>query len=670
MSLKKKPKEDDHEALAGEEEAVTDGQNYVLVPPDGGWGWLVLLGSTLVNMLIPGTLKSFGVLFVEFTEAFHASETAASWIPAICYFLYCSLGPVSSYLSSIYSYRTVTLIGGTLASLGLMLCYFADSITFLYFSYGMMFGCGAGLAFPPGIFIVTSYFVKYRGFANGVAISGSCLGSMFLPPFLGYLIDNYGYKEVVLILGALTLNVWVGAMLYHPVEQHMVKQYVDDCECGDDGLDSGGEVDAAASSVSLAVQAAANSVTGGKSLTELHRCGDDDEDGRHQETVSLLAQNLNGYVIVNELNASSVKVPTDDRYLLAGGGVAVIAAVKSKSTARANNCGSDSLKSLQAFSSCGLLRTTSGGAADHMQLQHHNLHYQHQHCNLQAPAFRGANGSSSLSSLRYVSTPFHGSTLVSLYEDSQPKKKQQQQQRRRRRNKRNKRRSGKQHEQSPSPSAKTDSDGDGADGQTSSRRKTVAGALQLLSDPLFIVILVSNATTAIGYTNSAILLPSYAISIGHDKSSSQYLLSVVAVLDLVGRVGGSTLSDWIRLDKRYYYLGGLVLSGVALFVLPFADDYPTMCFACAAFGLGSGVVVGITAVIMVDMLGEERLSSSYGISLFCNGLVQLIGPPVAGYIFETIGSYKPVFHGMGVILLFGASTWLVTPFLKKNHHRH
>ncbi|CAI6369327.1 unnamed protein product [Macrosiphum euphorbiae] len=666
MSLKKKPKEDDHEALAGEEEAATDGQNYVLVPPDGGWGWLVLLGSTLVNMLIPGTLKSFGVLFVEFTEAFHASETAASWIPAICYFLYCSLGPVSSYLSSIYSYRTVTLIGGTLASLGLMLCYFADSITFLYFSYGMMFGCGAGLAFPPGIFIVTSYFVKYRGFANGVAISGSCLGSMFLPPFLGYLIEHYGYKEVVLILGALTLNVWVGAMLYHPVEQHMVKQYVEDCEYVDDGLDSGGETDAVVtSSVSLAV-AAANSVVGGKSLTELHRCGvdDDDEDGRHQETVSLLAQNLNGYVIVNELNASSVKVPADDRYLLAGGGVAIIAAVNSKSVARPLGGGSCSPKSLQAFSSCGLLRTTSGGAADHMQLQHQNLHYQHQHCsNLQAPAIRGAAASSSLSSLRYVSTPFHGSTLVSLYEDSQPKKKQQQDQRRRRRDKR---RSGKQHEQPEAGGG-----GDGTDDQsTSSRRKTVAGALQLLSDPLFIVILVSNATTAIGYTNSAILLPSYAISIGHDKSSSQYLLSVVAVLDLVGRVGGSTLSDWIRLDKRYYYLGGLVLSGVALFVLPFADDYPTMCCACAAFGLGSGVVVGITAVIMVDMLGEERLSSSYGISLFCNGLVQLIGPPVAGYIFETIGSYKPVFHGMGVILLFGASTWLLTPFFKKNHQRH
>lgn len=63
-----------------------------LVPPDGGWGWLVLLGSMLVNILVPGTVKSFGVLFVEFLEVFQASPTAAAWIPALCYFLYSSLG--------------------------------------------------------------------------------------------------------------------------------------------------------------------------------------------------------------------------------------------------------------------------------------------------------------------------------------------------------------------------------------------------------------------------------------------------------------------------------------------------------------------------------------------------------------------------------------------------
>lgn len=63
-----------------------------LVPPDGGWGWLVLLASVMVNLLIPGTVKSFGVLFVEFLEVFDASPAAAAWIPALCYFLYSSLG--------------------------------------------------------------------------------------------------------------------------------------------------------------------------------------------------------------------------------------------------------------------------------------------------------------------------------------------------------------------------------------------------------------------------------------------------------------------------------------------------------------------------------------------------------------------------------------------------
>ncbi|XP_050428701.1 monocarboxylate transporter 13 isoform X2 [Adelges cooleyi] len=526
-------------------------------------------------MLIPGTLKSFGVLFVEFTEDFHAPETEASWIPAICYFLYCSLGPVSSYLSSIYSYRTVTLIGGTLASLGLMLCYFANSIKYLYFSYGVLFGSGAGLAFPPGIFIVTSYFVKYRGFANGVAISGSCLGSMFLPPFLGYLIENYGFRTAVLLLGALTLNVWVGASLYHPVEQHMVKQYSDDVLTGTVEVDRISTISADENSSSMVDVLSANGVYSRRGKSESPMVA------QRQETVSLLAQNLNGCVIINELNATSVKIPRDDRFLSA-----VLVDKQSEKT---------------TFSSCSLLRI------DHQATERNKVNV-------------------SLSSLRYVSTPFHGSTLVSLYGESQPKKSD-----------------------------------NGCTSSSSPLRK-----LKLLSDPVFIIILVSNATTAIGYTNTAILLPSYAIGIGHDKTSSHYLLSVVAVLDLVGRIGGSTLSDWVPLDKRYYYLSGLVLSGLSLFALPFAETYAAMCWACAAFGLGSGVVIGITAVIMVDMLGEERLSSSYGISLLCNGIMQLIGPPAAGYIYETIGSYKPVFHGMGIILLFGASVWALVPLFKKN----
>lgn len=62
------------------------------------------------------------------------------------------------------------------------------------FSYGVLVGIGAGLAFPPTVYIVTSYFVRLRGLANGLCISGSALGSIFLPPVLGFLLREYGYR--------------------------------------------------------------------------------------------------------------------------------------------------------------------------------------------------------------------------------------------------------------------------------------------------------------------------------------------------------------------------------------------------------------------------------------------------------------------------------------------
>ncbi|XP_071444796.1 uncharacterized protein [Hetaerina americana] len=191
------------------------------VCPDGGWGWLVLAGSMLVNALVPGMVKSFGVLFLEFLRVFHASPLAASWIPALCYFLYSSLGPVACILSNRFSYRTVTFLGGFLAAMGMILSYFAHSITYLYLSYGILVGAGAGLAFPPGVFIVASYFDKRRGLANGLCVSGSALGSILLPPLLRLLLATYGYRGAVLLMGGITFNVWVGAMFYHPVERHM-----------------------------------------------------------------------------------------------------------------------------------------------------------------------------------------------------------------------------------------------------------------------------------------------------------------------------------------------------------------------------------------------------------------------------------------------------------------
>ncbi|KYM93180.1 PREDICTED: monocarboxylate transporter 9 [Atta cephalotes] len=564
-----------------------------LVPPDGGWGWLILLAAVMVNLLIPGTIKSFGVLFVEFLDIFDASPAAAAWIPSLCYFLYSSLGPLSSVLSVKYSYRTVTLIGGTFAAAGMMLSYFANSVAFLCVSYGVFVGTGAGLAFPPTVYIVTSYFVRFRGLANGLCISGSALGSIFLPPVLGFLLREYGYRGAVLIMGAVTLNVWASALLYHPVEWHLVSaRPPDDSEVHDNG-----------ETMSVTVTSSPEQAT---------------EKGNSQLASLSNSTNEKAAPIVPK-SASSVALEYYKNTPVQGRTRKI-----SMPTGREISGQMHSTPTLHAVPERGGAMVES---AKYIRTTRSPLH------------------SPSTSSFNYVSTPYHGSTLSVLHPERAStltlnaisstftRKSTIREQKRR------------EHDEKDQQNKFFD--------------------FSLLKDPIYLVILISNSTNAISYTNFVILLPAYAISLGFDNWDASLLLSIVSMLDLVGRIGGSALSDIKIMPKHWYFVGGLLASGISLAIMPTSNTYTMLSVYCAFFGLASGIYVGITAVIMADMLGTEKLTSSYGISLFVNGVIQLVGPPICGIVFEQIGSYGPIFSILGIILVFGSSLWIMVPFIRK-----
>lgn len=252
--------------------------------------------------------------------------------------------------------------------------------------------------------------------------------------------------------------------------------------------------------------------------------------------------------------------------------------------------------------------------------------------------------SPSTSSFQYVSTPYHGSTLSFQPEEFASHL------------------SLKSIASSINPIA--------ACSKQKNKMKSKFLDLTLLRDPVYLVILISNSTNAIGYTNFIILLPTFAVSLGFDKNLAAYLLSIVSVFDLCGRIGGSALSDWTTyIPKTYYFVGGLAISGVSLALLPLATSYSMVSFWCGLFGLASGTYVGITAVIMADTMGTERLTSSYGISLFVNGILQLIGPPICGVWYEKQKSYSSLFSTLGLTLLAGASLWGFMPFIKRNRKR-
>lgn len=69
----------------------------------------------------------------------------------------------------------------------------------------------------PAVVIVGMYFEKRRSLASAIATLGGNLGSTIMPIFAQELIDEYGGRSALLLLGGTCLNVMVGGLLLRPL---------------------------------------------------------------------------------------------------------------------------------------------------------------------------------------------------------------------------------------------------------------------------------------------------------------------------------------------------------------------------------------------------------------------------------------------------------------------
>ncbi|XP_054655979.1 monocarboxylate transporter 2-like [Dunckerocampus dactyliophorus] len=186
-------------------------------PPDGGWGWAVVLASFISIGFSYAFPKAITVFFKDIQIIFDASYSQIAWISSIMLAVMYAAGPISSILVNTFGCRPIVMMGGCLCAVGMTLASFCTSVMQLYLCIGVIGGLGLAFNLQPALTMIGKYFYRKRPIANGLAMAGSPVFLSSLAPLNQYLFNHFGWRGSFLILGGLLLNCCVAGSLMRPL---------------------------------------------------------------------------------------------------------------------------------------------------------------------------------------------------------------------------------------------------------------------------------------------------------------------------------------------------------------------------------------------------------------------------------------------------------------------
>lgn len=175
--------------------------------------------------------------------------------------------------------------------------------------------------------------------------------------------------------------------------------------------------------------------------------------------------------------------------------------------------------------------------------------------------------------------------------------------------------------------------------------------------------LIFSALIQLGYDLYQFYVPVYGHSIGLSASSIGAVLATLAVAafivrlflpQLVKRVAGETLLGWV-------FLFGAI--GFAL--VPLSNNGLVLSVISFMFGLGMGIGIPLTVILMYANSPEGRSGQTLGLRLTGNNLVRVVGPAIFGAVGTALG-LSAVFWIIAAILATGGAMSRLPPNRNKS----
>ncbi|XP_046547767.1 monocarboxylate transporter 14-like isoform X2 [Haliotis rubra] len=185
---------------------------------DKGWAWVVLVATSLGQVITGTVALSTGYFQTEFLKHFPGSNSLISLISSIFMSLQLTMGPASSLLCNAFGIRAAMMAGGIMLSLGLFLSSFATNLLHLVATYSLVAGAGYGITYTPMNVILGHYFHKKRVLANGIAIASCGIGFAGGGYLVVWMLEGWGWRVAMASIACLTCQMCIIGCVFFPLK--------------------------------------------------------------------------------------------------------------------------------------------------------------------------------------------------------------------------------------------------------------------------------------------------------------------------------------------------------------------------------------------------------------------------------------------------------------------
>jgi MFS family permease len=143
----------------------------------------------------------------------------------------------------------------------------------------------------------------------------------------------------------------------------------------------------------------------------------------------------------------------------------------------------------------------------------------------------------------------------------------------------------------------------------------------------------------------------YATDLGLSAIAAASILTTIGIAGTVGRISLGVAGD--RFSNKTAIFASFALLALAFFGLFISASVPALYIFALIYGCVSGFGILLTPLV-AERFGLSALGAVTGAIVFANSAGGAIGPTLAGYIFDTTGSYHLAFLICVILAFFGS----------------